>query len=190
MGWGSGQMEKLSACRRRRRRRRHVENDQIWGNVHFFTNGHVPKIQKCSFLEKTSPDAQRRTELPRKKRHMPPLNLHVFTKILKSHCFSKKLDFDGNYKVGIKQMMKPKMVPMVHTNILYSVDWGICYSKSQFGTKSQNWRFRQNSNFRVDPKCVYFNFGCEFGSSGSSRWLRLVKSVSTRIPSACCLPIL
>ena len=29
------------------------------------------------------------------------------------------------------------MVPMVHTNILYSVDWGICDSKSQFGTKSQ-----------------------------------------------------
>ena len=29
MGWGSGQMEKLSARRRRRRRRRHLENAQI-----------------------------------------------------------------------------------------------------------------------------------------------------------------
>ena len=56
---------------RRRRRRRHLENAQILGNVHFFTNGHVQKIQKCKFLEKKPPEAQRRTELPQKKQRMP-----------------------------------------------------------------------------------------------------------------------
>ena len=113
--------------------------------MHFFTNWHVQKIQKCWFLEKKPPEAQRDTELPWKKQHMPPMKLSFFTEISKSHFFLKKLDFDANYQVEIKQIMKPKMVPMVHTNILYSVDWGICDSKSQFETKSQNRHFQVGS---------------------------------------------
>ena len=44
--------------------------------------------------------------------------IQKFQKVL----FLKMLDFDGNYQVGIKKNMKPKMVPMVTRNILYSVD--------------------------------------------------------------------
>ena len=46
----------------------------------------------------------------------------LFYRNLKKSLFLKKLDFDANYQVKIKKMMKPKMVPTVHTNILYSVD--------------------------------------------------------------------
>ena len=41
---------------------------------------------------------------------------------LKKSLFLKKLDFDGNDQIEIKQMMKPKMVPMVPRNIVYIVD--------------------------------------------------------------------
>ena len=54
----------------------------------------------------------------------------LFYRNLKKSLFLKKLDFDWNYKVEIKKTMKPKIVPMVHTNILYSLDWRICDSKS------------------------------------------------------------
>ena len=35
------------------------------------------------------------------------------------------------------------MVRIVHRNILYSVDWEICESKSELGRNSKNWRFRK-----------------------------------------------
>ena len=38
------------------------KNTQILGNVHFFKNVHVQKIQKCHFSEKKTPEAQRRTQ--------------------------------------------------------------------------------------------------------------------------------
>ena len=49
--------------------------------------------------------------------------------------FLKKVDFDWFYQVEIKQILKPKMVPTVPRNILYSVDWGISDSKVKFLTK-------------------------------------------------------
>ena len=39
------------------------------------------------------------------------------------------------------------MVPMVHRNILYSVDLKICDSKRWFGTKIQNGRFQKSQDF-------------------------------------------
>ena len=48
--------------------------------------------------------------------------IYPFYRNLKKYFFLKKLYFDGNYQVKVEKMMKPKMVPMVHTNILYSVD--------------------------------------------------------------------
>ena len=54
----------------------------------------------------------------------------LFYRNLKKWLFPKKSDFDGNFQVKVKKMMKPKMVPMVHRNILYRMDWGIRDSKS------------------------------------------------------------
>ena len=64
-----------------------------------------------------------------------------FTEISKSDFFMKKSDFDGRNQIKVKKMMKPKMVRMVHRNILYSVDLEICREKSELGRKSKNGRF-------------------------------------------------
>ena len=65
----------------------------------------------------------------------------LFYRNLKKWLFLKKSDFDGKNQVNVKKMMKPKMVRMVHRNILYSVDLEICREKNELGRKSKKWRF-------------------------------------------------
>ena len=57
---------------------------------------------------------------------------------LKKSCFLKKQYVDGKYQVEINKMMKPKMVPMVHRNILYRMDFKLSDSKIRFLMKTQN----------------------------------------------------
>ena len=42
----------------------------------------------------------------------------------------KTVSVDGTYKVELNTMMKPKMVPMVHRNMLYKMDLKMCDSTS------------------------------------------------------------
>ena len=63
---------------------------------------------------------------------------------LKKYFFSKSYSLIEKNHVEIKKIVKPTMVRMVHRNILYSVDLKICDSKSEFGTKTENQRFRQH----------------------------------------------
>ena len=70
---------------------------------------------------------------------MPPYEFAFFLqKPEKVTFFKKKLDFDEKNQVKVKKMMKPKMVRMVHRNILYEVDLEICDSKSWIWRKSKN----------------------------------------------------
>ena len=75
--------------------------------------------------------------LPPEKLHMAPYEITLFYRNLKKLLFLKKSDFDGKNQVKVKKMMKPKMVRMVHRNILYSVDLEICREKSELGRKSK-----------------------------------------------------
>ena len=61
---------------------------------------------------------------------------HFLQKVAKV-AFSKKSNFDWENHVKVKKLMKPKMVRMVHRNILYDVDLEIRDSKSELGRKSK-----------------------------------------------------
>ena len=72
--------------RRRRRRRRQSENVQIWGNTHFFQNGHVSNFQKCLFFRNKSPCGSiRQTKVAFQ--NLPPQNKFNFTVISKSDFY-------------------------------------------------------------------------------------------------------
>ena len=77
--------------------------------------------------------------------------------------FSQKAMFWWkNIKSKSKNMMKPKMVPMVHRNIVYSVDWGIRDSKIVFLRKSEHLHF-QKWGLKIESLGLGGGQNCVFG---------------------------
>ena len=114
----------------------------------------------------------------------PPGATHVsyeftlFYRNLKNWFVLKKLYVDGKYQVEIKKVMKPKMVPMVHRNILYRMDFKLSDSTVEFLMKTQNWHFKNGAQ-----QVRILVLGLKMGSLRRvSRW-KLFLSIFWAIPT-------
>ena len=76
-----------------------------------------------------------------------------FTEISKSNvCFFFKCDFDDKNQVKVKKVLKTKMVPTVHTNIFYELDFEISELNHAFLTKTPQMGFSKNWALRTKIK--------------------------------------